>query len=69
MESVLSELSNGDTKASREIRIYYDNNLRFGELLPVVVTLARELELQRAVSSEESQMAHRIEILTEQYGP
>lgn len=69
VEAVLSELSNGDTKASREIRIYYDNNLRFGELLPVVVTLARELELQRAVSSEESQMAHRIEILTEQYGP
>jgi len=69
VEAVIAELSSGDTKASREIRIYYDNHLRFGEILPVLVALARELELVRAVSSEENQRVHRVEILTEQYGP
>ena len=69
VQAILDELGSGDRKASREIRVYYDNHLRFGQLLPVLAALSRELERAKSVSSEEKTRLHRIEIITEQYGP
>lgn len=69
VEAVLAALADDEMPAPREIRVYYDNHLRFGEAMPIMAALARELDQVKASSSEESGRAHRIEIITEQHGP
>lgn len=58
-----------DESAPREIRVHYDNHLRYGELLPVLATLSRHLKSSTDANSEAGTLPHRLEIVTEEAGP
>lgn len=70
LAAVESQLAaEADETPPREIRVHFDDRLRYGELLPVLAALSRRLERFTAGTRQDSPRLHRIEIVADAVRP